>query len=194
MLVAHANRKQQIITAAMEIISESGAQNLTMLAIAERLGISDAALYRHFRSKFDLLRAMIEHFGRDLIGTLSAAVAAIDDPLVKLQHVLQHHLHYLEANRGVPRLIFSEAVHQHNPELQRSVLSIINHYVDFIQGILLRAVTQGKMRKDLDLETTAFAFIGLIQATCFIWSLSDYNFPLADRAQRLWKVFSESLT
>ena len=44
-------RKDQIALTAIDIISEGGTQNLSMVKIAERIGVTDAALYKHFKSK-----------------------------------------------------------------------------------------------------------------------------------------------
>ena len=54
------SRKQQIARAAMEIIAEEGMHNLVMVKIAKRVGVTDAALYKHFKSKKDILFYMIE--------------------------------------------------------------------------------------------------------------------------------------
>ena len=59
---------------------------------------------------------------------------------------------------------------------------------------LASAVEHSQVKGDIDTESTAFAFLGLIQTTCFIWSLSEFNFPISQRAAALWRAFSESLS
>ena len=188
------NRKEQIIATALQIISEGGTKQLTMMRIARKIGITDAALYRHFKSKHELMHEMIRSTGRDLNAAISHAAAGADDPLKKLKKILQAHLDYLEQHRGIPRLVFSEAVHQHDPVLRKAVLGIIHHYIDLVRGVLIRAIEKGQVKSDIDTETTAFAFLGLIQTTCFVWSLSEFSFPISQRAPSLWKVFAESLS
>ena len=191
---AKTNRKKQIITAALQIISEEGTKSRTMMRIARKIGTTDAALYRHFKSKHDLMLATIHSIGQDLNATISQAAATADAPLEKLKNILQAHLEYLEQHRGIPRLVFSDAVHQQDPVLRKAVLDITNGYLNIVRNVLASAVEHSQVKGDIDTESTAFAFLGLIQTTCFIWSLSEFNFPISQRAAALWRAFSESLS
>lgn len=187
------NRKEQIVFNALQIISEEGVKNLTMKNIGNRIGISDAALYRHFTNKQEIVLAMIETVGRNLTVNISSAVSNIENPVDKLKEILHIHLGYLEQNKGIPRLIFSEEVHQNDPVLRKAVLKMVNHYLDLIRGILLRAKDNGQVKPDINIEATAIAFLGLVQATAFIWSLSGFEFSISDRAPALWRAFAESV-
>ncbi len=188
------SRKEQIIAAALKIISEEGVANLTMMKIAQKIGISDAALYRHFENKHEIMRGLIETMGRSLMANISAAVADSDDPIAKLKKILALHLAYLEKNRGIPRLIFSEAVHQNDPVLRQTLWEMINNYLDLIRGILRRAKAEGRVKEDINIEASALGFLGLVQATAFLWSLSDFSFSISAKAPALWRVFAESLS
>ncbi len=188
------NRKEQIVFTALQISSEEGVKNLTMKNIAGRIGISDAALYRHFKNKQEIMLGMIETIGRNLTSNISNAVANIENPVDKLKEILHMHLSYIEKNKGIPRLIFSEEVHQNDPVLRKSVLKMVNHYLDLIRGILLRAKDSGQVKSDIDIEATAIAFLGLVQATAFIWSLSEFEFSISERVPVLWQAFAESIS
>ncbi|MCI0695412.1 TetR/AcrR family transcriptional regulator [candidate division KSB1 bacterium] len=188
------SRKEQIIHAALKIISEEGVANLTMMKIAQKIGISDAALYRHFKNKHEIMRGVIETMGRNLTANMSVAVSDIDDPIAKLKKILGIHLAYLEKNRGIPRLIFSEAVHQNDPVLRKTLLQMVNSYLDLIRGILRRAKAEGRVKEDINIEAGAIGFLGLVQATALLWSLSDFSFSISKKAPALWRVFAESLS
>ncbi len=187
------DRKGQIIQAAMEIISEEGVQKLTMMQISKRVGVTDAALYKHFRNKKEIILAMIDEVGRALTTFISQQVASYANPVEKLQQVLKLHLAYLERNKGIPRILFSEAIHVQDPDLKKRTATMINNYMDLIHGILYRAVQEGHVRKDLEIDAAAIAFLGLIQGSVILWSLNDFSFSLAERHTALWRVFAESL-
>jgi AcrR family transcriptional regulator len=186
-------RKRQIITSALEIISEEGVKNLTMKKIANRIGISDAALYRHFKNKQELMLVMIETVGMNLVTKISLSGSNVDNPVDRLEEILHNHLTYLEKNKGIPRLIFSETVHQNDPILRNSVLKIVNQYLDLIRGILLQAKETGQVKENIDIEATAMAFLGLVQATALLWSLNGFRFAVSEKAPILWRVISKML-
>lgn len=187
------DRKEQIVAVALDIASEEGARGLTMKNIAGRVGISEPALYRHYRNRQDLLLSLIESCARNLTARINEASSGIDDPVLKLNHILQAHLAYIANHRGIPRIIFSDAVHQNDPVLRQAVLRLINHYLDLIRGILVRARDANQLRPGIDIDSAATAFLGLAQSSALVWSLSDFTFPIQDRAERLWEVFSQGL-
>jgi AcrR family transcriptional regulator len=187
------DRKQEIIQATMEIVAEEGIQNLTVARLAKRIGITDGALYKHFSSKKEIIMAMVENIQHAFSTFMSPEVALYDDPIEKLQNILRLHLEFLEHHRGVPRLLFSEAVHVGDNDTKRLMHSGVSNYLDFIRGILYRAIQEGHVRKDLDVDAAATAFLGLVQGNLIVWSLSNFSFSLAERHAALWQVFAESL-
>ena len=187
------DRKEQIIDVALDIISQEGAKRLTMKNIAGRIGISEPAIYRHFRNKRHLMTALIESVARNLTSRINDAASGIDDPVDKLRKILQIHLTYVSDHRGIPRIIYSDSVHQNDPVLRKAVLQMVNHYLDLIRGILLGAREAGRLRSDLDVDAAATAFLGLVQSSVLVWSLSDFDFPIHERAEALWEVFHRGL-
>jgi len=184
------SRKEQIINSALEIISEEGVKNLTMKRIANRIGISDAALYRHFKNKQELMLVMIETMGRNLITRINLVVGDLDNPVDKLENILHIHLTHLEKNKGIPRLIFSEEIHQNDPILRNSVLKIVNNYLNLLQNILLQAKETGQVKEAIDIEATSMAILGLVQATALLWSLNGFGFSLSKKEPVLWRLIS----
>ena len=112
------SRKQQIAQAAMEIISEEGVHNLVMVKIAKRVGVTDAALYKHFDSKNDMLLYMIEELKQSMLHQLLEEVMQIDSPIERLEKLLVFQLEFIENNKGIPRIIFSESLQKQNKELK----------------------------------------------------------------------------
>ena len=188
------DRKQQIIAVALDILSQEGAKRLTLKNIAGRIGISEPALYRHFTNKRHLMKTLIESVARNLTNRVSDSVSGIADPECKLRAILKAHLSYVSDHRGIPRIIFSDSVHQNDPVLRNAVLQMVSRYLDLIRTIFLRARETGHFRADLDVDAAATAFLGLAQSSVLIWSLSDFDFPIHERAEALWEVFHRGLT
>lgn len=186
-------RKQEIIQATMEIVAKEGIQKLTMARLAEQIGITDGALYKHFRSKKEIVLAMVAKTQASFLAFMNPQVELSDDPVEKLQNMLRLHLEFIEQHKGIPRILFSEAVHVGDNDVKRLMHSGVSNYLDLIRGILHRAIQTGHIRQDLDIDAAATAFLGLIQGSLIVWSLADFSFPLAARHAALWHVFAESL-
>lgn len=187
------NRKQQIIDAALKIMSEEGIQRLTVLRIAEEVGITDAALYRHFKSKNAIIEAAVQHVGQSLAARMSIGIAQAAEPVDKLQEALRIHLKFFEENRGIPRILYSEAVYQNDPEIRALVGKFTGHYQDIIRGLILRAKEQGAVKADVGIGIAVLVFLGMVQSTVLLWTLSDYDSPISQTADSLFKVFMEGI-
>lgn len=190
---AYTDRKEQIIYAALQLVSEQGMKNLTMKNIAEVIGFSDAALYRHFKSKHDILESLIDTVSKNLINKITVDVASIDDPVEKLRVMLRIHLSHIEKNTGMPRIIFSESIHQNDPSLRNKVLLTVSKYMDLIKEVLHTGQKEGKIRTDLDIDAAAVAYFGLVQSTTLIWSLSDFGYSIEEKCEAIFNVFEKGL-
>ncbi|MEA2063210.1 MAG: TetR/AcrR family transcriptional regulator [Gemmatimonadota bacterium] len=188
-----AGRKEEIVVTALRIIAVEGMQRLTMKNIAGRIGISDAALYRHFDCKRDILRGVICHVGEQLFSRISRAAVEISDPVEKLREILRIHFSHIRQHQGLPRMLFSEAVHQNDPELRSLFLSTVNRNLELIRSILENARELGKVREDLDIESAALAFFGLVQSAALLWSLSDFKSGAIQEADAMFEVFVRGL-
>lgn len=186
-------RQQEIIQAAMEIISEEGVQGLTMIKLANRIGLTDAALYKHFNSKKEILMAMINEIGNTLNTFITQQVSFYDDPLDKLKNILRLHLLYLEKNKGIPRILFSEDIHINDSDLKKRMYTMIKNYLDLIRGILYRAIQEKKVRPTLDIDATAIVFLGIIQGSIISWLISDFSYSVSGKFESLWNVFFNGL-
>ncbi len=67
-------RQKQIINAAREMIVKNGSEHVTIRRIARAVGISEAAIYRHFKSKADILYLLADHIEENLVGDIERAL------------------------------------------------------------------------------------------------------------------------
>src|SRR4030042_2288710 len=76
-------RQEQIIDAARKTIIKYGSEHVTVRAIAKAVGISEGAIYRHFKSKKEILSLLADHIEDDLVGEVTRA-SAKDDPRLEV--------------------------------------------------------------------------------------------------------------
>ncbi len=188
------NRKQQIALAAMEIISEEGMQNLAMMKIAKRVGVTDAAIYKHFTSKDEMLLFMIEQIETTMFTRVIALVKDIEDPLEKLHNLFKFQLEFCEENKGIPRIIFTEFLQHKNKDLKQKVRRILNNYLTFIQKMLNTAIENGQIKGNINVESAATIFLGMIQSNVILWTLADYTYSFNDSIPSLWEEYCKIIS
>ena len=115
-------RKQQIIEAARKLIIKKGSEHLTVRAIASVVNITEAAIYRHFKSKREILSFLMTHITDDMLQELESQSETNSHSLETVNAVLKQHLSEIEQRRGMSFQIIAEIISLGDKKLNREVL------------------------------------------------------------------------
>lgn len=181
-------RQQSIIEAARKIIFLKGIESLTVREIAKELNITNGALYRHFKSKKEILSLLIDDIEETLLTTIREAADAQGDVIEKLKNIFLSHLSYAERMKGTSFAIINEVSAIKDKNLQRKMLNILNRYLNIIQKIVVQGMEEGVFRKDIDPFSASTTFFGSVQSLITLWRLSGYRLSLSQA--RLEKTFN----
>ena len=187
-------RREQLVQAALEVLGKSGVRKLSVAAVARRVGLVPSALYRHFRSKEELLDAMPELIRERLLMNVQAAEAETDDAVGQLHRLLVRHVGIIRGDVGIPRMVFSEEFYSAHAERRKKVYEGIRAYLGAVAQMVRLGQKQGRIRRGLDAETAALMFLGIVQPAAILWHMSDGRFDANEHAGRAWKVFKRMLT
>jgi AcrR family transcriptional regulator len=186
-------RQRQIIDAARKVIIKYGSEHVTVRRIAKEVGISEAAVYRHFKSKRDILSLLADHIEENLVGDITRASTSGHTPLENLDNVLISHLSAIEQRRGISFQVIAEIISLGDKKLNRKVSDTINKYISLLKDILLQGVKSGEVRDDIDLEGAATLLFGMMQGLVNIWALGNYSFALEEKYVSLWNTFRQAV-
>jgi len=186
-------RQEQIVEAALELIGAKGVYALSIVGIAERVGIVPSALYRHFKSKDDVLDAVLELLKRRLQNNVSDARNRTPDALERLRFLLMRHIRMLSENRAIPHVVFSDGVYTGHPDRKAKVFEIIASYLKRIQKIIEEGKQQGTIREDVVPLTAALMFLGMILPATVLWNVSEGDFDMMVHAENAWPAFARCI-
>lgn len=186
-------RQQQIIDAARKLIVKYGSEHLTVRRIAKEVGISEAAIYRHFKSKKEILFFLADQVTYSLLEGIDKARTGNDTSLESIDNILKNHLSAIEQKQGMSFQVIAEIISLGDKKLNKKVSDDIVSYIERLKGLLADGVKSGLVREDIDLEAAATLLFGMIQGLVNIWALSNYKFNLVVRYSSLWNVFKESV-
>ena len=127
--VRTALRQKQIISATRKLMIERGSEQVTMKNIASEIGITDAGIYRHFKSKKDILSLLADDVENTLMGDLSKAMTKSDNPLEALDKILRGHISAIERRRGITFRVIAEIVSIGDKDLNKKVSKTIGNYI-----------------------------------------------------------------
>lgn len=187
-------RQGQIIDAARKLIIKYGSEHITVKRIAKEVGISETAVYRHFKSKKDILSLLADHIEDSLLGDITRATAeGHASPLEILDSVLRSHLSAIEQRRGISFQVIAEIISLGDKKLNKKITDTISKYISRLKDLLAEGVKAGEVREDIDPEAAAMVLFGIIQGLVNIWALSNYSFDPQEKYVPLWHIFCEAV-
>lgn len=186
-------RREQIVQAALSLIGTHGLRRLSVASLARRIGLVPSALYRHFKGKDDVIEAVLQHIRDGLLENVRTARAETPDSLEQLRRLLMRHLAMVRDNAALPRIVFSEDVYAGRPARRARMFAGIRTYLDDVAAIVQQGQTDGQIRPDVDPQTVATLFLGLIQPGAILWHMSDGAFDVTRHAERGWRLLSDTL-
>ena len=138
-------RRIQILQALAGMLEQPGAERITTAALAAKLEVSEAALYRHFASKAQMFEGLIEFIEQavfSLVNQIAEREAGAADPAAGARHagkVVTMLLQFAEKNPGMVRVMVGDALVYENERLQQRM----NQFFDKIESTLKQCLRDG---------------------------------------------------
>jgi AcrR family transcriptional regulator len=186
-------RKRQIIESARKLIVQKGSEHLTVRSIAKEVDISEAAIYRHFKNKKEILSFLMSHIMSSMLDEIDRTSNDAPPSLDTVQCILRNHLSRIEQNRGMSFQIIAEVISFGDRSLNRQVYRSINIYIERLRDLIKEGVREGFIRDDIDLDACATLLYGMIQGMVNIWALGHYSFDLTKKFDFLWGFFHRAI-
>ena len=172
-------RQIEIIEAATKRIDEHGIQDLTIKTLAADLNLSEAALYRHFKSKNEILLGLLTYFIEEMKGRLDVILSNKDrSPSELLKALFDSQLKTFVQKPSVVSVIFSESIFQFNKELSSTVSSMMELMQNHIESIVKKGQANGSFSKIVGVSTTTTIIMGGMRITVLKWKLSGHKSDL----------------
>ena len=187
-------RQLQIIEATQNLITSKGMEFVTIDAIAEKVGLTEGAIYKHFRSKREILTLLIDSIEQNLMETLVNSKQVGDSSLDHLGRILVSNLNDVEDRRAVSFIIISEAIAFDGIFMSDRVSLMLNNYLDFIKNVVDEGIKDRSIRPDVDIGAAANTFLGMIQIVATLWSLDAYAESFKGLRTNMWNIYRKGVS
>jgi len=178
-------RKAEIVATTLRLADDLGPDRLTTQAIAHAVGLTQAAIFRHFPTKQALWSAVAEK----LAGTMTEAwlreLAGNAEPEKRLIALIRAQLRQIEANPAIPAILHSQELQRENAELRQSFLALMMRFQGLLTAELSSVRATGAMRLDIEPEVCAVLLVSLVQGVAIRWTLGSRTFGLEAEGARL---------
>jgi TetR/AcrR family transcriptional regulator len=148
-------RKLQILQTVASMLEQPKGEKITTAALAARLDISEAALYRHFDSKAQMFEGLIEFIEQTVFGLINKITQEEKSGLQQADAIVSLLLGFAQKNRGMTRVLTGDALVNEDERLQARINQLLDRIEATLKQSLRIAATQGEMGESVDVGAHA---------------------------------------
>ncbi|HEX6016595.1 MAG TPA: TetR/AcrR family transcriptional regulator [Burkholderiaceae bacterium] len=156
-------RRAATVEAVLALAAQQDPSAITTTAIAERMKLTQGALFKHFPTKDAIWEAVIGWASERLLGRIDDAARAAASPLAAVEGVFFAHIDFVARHPGVPRVMFGELQRKERTPAKRMARQLMLGYRERVQSLVERGQAQGEIAREIDAATAATLLIGMVQ-------------------------------
>lgn len=177
------HRKDILIYTAIDVINESGIQSFSTKEVANRAGVSEATIFKHFNKKQDLILAVLDHFCQydsDIFKSTNNKKLNFSE---KILFFFKSFVSYYENYPEITAILFSYDALSTDPAFRDKVYEIFQGRYNFVKQLIIEAQENGDIDKNIDPLKLSLIFVGNIRAICLKWRQDGFNFSLTENTK-----------
>jgi TetR/AcrR family transcriptional regulator len=185
-------RKLQILQTVAEMLEQPKGEKITTAALAKKLDISEAALYRHFASKAQMFEGLIEFIEQTVFGLANRITADEASGLRQAENIIAMLLGFAQKNRGMTRVLIGDALVNEDERLQARINQFLDRIETTLKQALRIAATQNELPADTDAGAQANVLLCYVIGRWQLFAKSGYaRDPMAQWPQQ-WVILSRN--
>jgi TetR/AcrR family transcriptional regulator len=177
-------RRLQILQTLAQMLQEPGSDRVTTAALAGRLEVSEAALYRHFASKAQMFEGLILFIEQSVFGLINQIVGQEPDPLKQLRQIVLMLLGFAERNPGMTRVLIGDALVTEDGRLQSRINQLHDRIEASVKQCFRNAVEQGRLPAENDPATRANLVLAFVLGRWLRFSKTGFRRAPAEGLDR----------
>ncbi|KEY91308.1 nucleoid occlusion factor [Candidatus Photodesmus blepharus] len=187
--IKKSNRREEILQALAKMLeSNEGAFRITTAKLAKQIGVSEAALYRHFASKARMFESLIEFIEESLTSRINRILEDEKDTMNRIRLVLQLILVFSERNPGLSRILSGHALMFENEHLRDR----INQLFERIEASLRQILRERRLREGksfpIDEGILASYLLGQVEGRLNRFVRSDFKHQPTKNFEEYWAL------
>ena len=187
-------RQRQIVEIALDLVAERGADSVSIQAIADRIGVTQPAIFRHFRDKEAIWIAVMEWLADNLRQIhVTAELQSNETPLDVLRRMFLDHIRMVRRYPALAKVVFSDHLRLQFPSLQTRFSAIHDAYEARVVDLIGRAKKQKLVPAAISDKGAATLYFCMIQGLGFQFAIARRPMRLAHEAERVFVLYLRAI-
>ena len=174
-MLKRGDRELQILQTLAGMLEQPAAEKITTAALAAKIDVSEAALYRHFASKAQMFEGLIEFIEETLFGLINKISAEEKSGLRQLEAVTTMLLGFAQKNRGMTRVLIGDALVHENERLQARINQLHDRVEATLKQAIRFAASQNEFPADIDAAARANLIMSCVSGRWQLFAKSGFK-------------------
>jgi AcrR family transcriptional regulator len=184
------HRKESIVLSAIEIISELGIQGLSTRELAKRQGVSEGTLFKHYRSKNDIIEAVLSHFSQFDSDIMNSAEIMKKSSMETINYFIKSYAEYYENYQAITSLVNAYEMLIWDERLCSKYKNIIKTRMEFLTAVIEEGQRRDEISSDIGADVLSDMILGFTHLIILKWRMDSYNFSLKESLLSALNSFS----
>lgn len=190
---AKPTRRQQILEALAKMLEDSPGARITTAALAKEVGVSEAALYRHFPSKSKMFEGLIEFIEETIFTRITVILAEEPRAVTRCENILLLVLTFTERNPGITRLMTGDALIGETERLRNRIAQLFERLETQIKQILREAELREGTRPTISVTAAANLLMALMDGRITQFVRSEFRRAPTEHWADQWALIAQGL-
>lgn len=186
-------RKTQILHTLAQMLENPTAGKITTAALAARLDVSEAALYRHFSGKAQMFEGLIDFIEQTLFGLINKITSEEKSGLRQLEAIMAVLLGFAQKNRGMTRVLIGDALVNEDGRLQIRINQLHDRIEAALKQALRFAVTQQEVLAEIDVAAQANLLLSFVTGRWHQFAKSGFKRDPVELWSKQWRQLLEGV-
>lgn len=181
-------RKLQILQVIAEMLETPQGEKVTTAALAARLEVSEAALYRHYASKAQMYEGLIEFIENSVFSVINQIEQDEESGLKQAELIVTSLLRFAQKNRGLTRVLIGDALVHENPRLQVRINQLLERIEASLKQALRISSTQGALSAEHDFGAHANTLVAYVLGRWHLFVKSGFKTEPLTQLPQQWST------
>ncbi len=186
-------RKAQILQTLAQMLENPAAEKITTAALAGKLEVSEAALYRHFTGKAQMFDGLIEFIEQTLFALINKITSEEKSGVRQLESMIGVMLAFAQKNRGMTRVLIGDALVHEDERLQGRINQLHDRLEAALKQALRFGVTQNEIAAEVDIAAEANALLSFVTGRWHQFAKSGFKRDPVELWAKQWRQLMEGV-
>ena len=187
------DRKDQILQTLAQMLENPAGEKVTTAALARRLEVSEAALYRHFRGKAEMFEGLIEFIEQTLFALINKITGEEKSGVRQLEAILGILLAFAQKNRGMTRVLVGDALVNEDDRLQTRINQLHDRLEAALKQALRFGVSQREIAQEVDIAAQANLMMSFVTGRWHQFAKSGFKRDPVELWAKQWRQLMEGV-